>query len=114
MLIHRPDPATQALEIDFQGNLLSSNVDDLRKGLGATLAELAPDLPPGAVWRLDLRLANFIDSSGLNLLVELCRQAAARQCRLEALIAHMKIKRLLSAVRLDRKITVIDSEPAGS
>jgi len=114
MLILRPDPATQALEIDFQGNLLSSNVDELRKQLGTTFTELASDLPPGAVWRLDLRQANFIDSSGLNLLVELCRQAASRQCRLEALIAHTKIKRLLSAVRLDRKITVIDAEPVGS
>ena len=109
MLIHHPSEGTHALEIEFSGNLLSSNADDLRKALGAAIGQLPAEAPPGAVWKLDLRRTDFIDSSGLNLLVEICRQAAARQCRLEALVAHLKIKRLFTAVRLDRKITIIDA-----
>jgi anti-anti-sigma factor len=111
MLTHHLNDATRTLELAFAGNLLSSNVDEIRAGVGAALATL-PEGSTGLVWRLDLRRADFIDSSGLNLLVELCRQAASRQCRLEAQVGHPKIKRLFAAVRLDRKISLIDTPPA--
>jgi anti-anti-sigma factor len=111
MLTHQLDAAARTLEFSFGGNLLSSNVDEIRAAVGAALATL-PEGAAAWVWRLDLRRADFIDSSGLNLLVELCRQAAARQCRLEAQVGHPKIKRLFAAVRLDRKISLIDAPVA--
>lgn len=108
MLSHRFTNDTRTLELDFDGNILSSNVDELRAEIGSAIAALPPGAN-GGVWRLDLRRADFIDSSGLNLLVELCRQSAARQCRLEAQVGHPKIRRLFAAVRLDRKISLIDA-----
>jgi anti-anti-sigma factor len=111
MLTHQLNDTARTLEFSFGGNLLSSNVEEIRAGVGAAISVL-PEGVTGWVWRLDLRRADFIDSSGLNLLVELCRQAAARQCRLEAHVGHPKIKRLFAAVRLDRKISLIDAPVA--
>lgn len=98
------------LFVQFDGDIISANVDDSRNEL---LSILEKDDVKEADWDtlvLDLKTANIIDSSGLNLLVTLNRHLQDEERRVKVFVASPHIYRTFVYVRLDKKMEVVLDE----
>ncbi len=92
---------TQTMRLVIPGDVLSTNVDQLRQAIATAVANGVP----GQKWEtleFDLRTAKMIDSAGLNLLVSIVRQIEPTGRKLRALIMNPNIHRTLLFTRLDK------------
>ncbi len=104
---HLLNPSDRSLQLDFTGDVLSTNAEQIRTEVFA-LFESAPVASAG--WTklvLNLHAAQMVDSVGLNLLVGLYKEAKKRGAKTSALIKSAHIQRTFAFTRLDAHIEVV-------
>ncbi|MCS7008620.1 MAG: STAS domain-containing protein [Chthoniobacterales bacterium] len=90
------------LRISFDGDLLSTNVHDLRPKLFQAL-EANPD---ATTLHADLKNCKVIDSMGLNLLIALYRECEKRKISFKAINVSPEVKRLFGFLNLTSRFGV--------
>ncbi len=103
---HKLNPADQTLQLNYPGDVLSTNADKIRAEVLALL-ETGPVKSAG--WTtlvLNLTTAKMIDSVGLNLIVGLYKEAKKRGAKTSALIRSPNVQRTFAFTRLDAHIQV--------
>lgn len=88
------------------GNILSTNVQDVRQRVLDGLAEVEQRNPQWKALQLDLRTAQMIDSTGLNFLVALVRHVKKRNVAMSIKVGSANIFKSFSFIRLDRQAQV--------
>ena len=104
---HQLDLAAKTLVANIPGDLLSTNIDTVRKELFTILD--APQVRQ-ADWdtlKLDLKSAKMIDSAGLNFLVSLVKTMRDRKVTIRAAISSPQVKRTFLFTRLDQHIDLL-------
>jgi anti-anti-sigma factor len=85
-----------ALCLEFEGDLLSTNIASLRTEILGILEAH----PTAQSLVADIRAANKVDSQGLNLLVALLREAERRGIGFRVENANADIRRLITLLKL--------------
>lgn len=96
------DKQNGTLQLKFDGDVLSTNVDTLRRDIFSAI-EGDDD------WtslQLDLTSAKMIDSAGLNLIVSVLKNAKQKNATVKARISSTHIQRTFAFTRLDQQIQV--------
>ena len=101
------EPAATTFTVALQGNILSTNAQEVRMHLSKALSD--PKSTTGAleVFELDVTRAQMIDSVGLNLIVWLLKAVRERQARLRLLVSSVHVERTLQFTRLDQQAEVV-------
>jgi anti-sigma B factor antagonist len=86
------------------GELDIATVDQLRAVLG--------DREPGQDLELDLRRLSFVDTSGLQLLVELHRRSASETFRLRIVRGSTNVQRVFEIAGLERVLPFVEGDGA--
>jgi anti-sigma B factor antagonist len=96
---------TQAglLTVSVIGELDQSTAPDLREALAPSLVE------PTDPILVDLSNCEFIDSTGLSLLVETKRRLEERRMRFGVCCADADVRRLLELTGIDRALSIYES-----
>ncbi len=108
---HQIDPAKKTLSIQIPGDIMSTNVEALRKEIIALIPAPTAE-KKWATLELDLINTKMIDSAGLNLIVSLVKMLSGQNCKLRALLASQNIRRAFLFTRLDRHLEIVMVEPA--
>lgn len=87
------------LRIVFQGDLLSTNVDTLRRGILASLSSQ----PSTRSIVADLQNTRVVDSKGINLLIAIFRECQGRGFSFAVENPSADIRRLLSMLNLEER-----------
>lgn len=101
---HHLDTASGTLTVSWPGDVLSSNVETLRK---ETQEILDSDLIRQGAWtvlKLDLSAAKMVDSAGLNLIVSLIKTTKARGSSVRAVVGSPNVYRTFIFTRLDKQL----------
>jgi anti-anti-sigma factor len=104
---HHFDANQKSLTVIVPGDVLSTNAEELRRGVFALL-----DSPEGSptqctVLTLDLTRAHMVDSVGLNLLVTFIRSMKERGGKVQALITSDNIERTFIFTRLNQMLELV-------
>ena len=104
---HSAESGASTFTLALPGNILSTNVQEVRVQLTGALGD--PRSAAGAleVFELDLTRAQMIDSVGLNLIVWLLKAGRERRARLRLLVASVHVERTLQFTRLDQQVEVV-------
>jgi len=110
MKSHELDTFNKTLAITFNGDVLSTNSEELR---AQVFGVLESDEVKNATWdvlSLDLTSAKMIDSTGLNLIISIIKTVKNRGAKVKASISSMNIHRTFLFTRLDTQLelTVIN------
>ena len=98
---------TNTFTVSLDGNILSTNVQEVRGQLTQALNDPRSAAGTLEVFELDLTRAQMIDSVGLNLIVWLLKAVRGRGTRLRLLIASVHVERTLQFTRLDQQAEVV-------
>ena len=93
--------------VAIPGDILSTNVDSLRRALQPLMQPSHPDRGSWTTLELNLTRCRTIDSAGLNLLVSLLRQCTGQDCRVRALVAGDHLHRIFQFTRLDKHMELV-------
>lgn len=102
------NPDNKTLRLTIPGDVLSTNIETLRRDIMATITSPAPH-QTWDVLELDLRAARMVDSAGLNLIVSVVRAADQRSRRIRALIENVNVQRTFIFTRLDKYLELVTS-----
>ena len=104
---NQPESQAATFTTSIQGNILSTNAQEVRAQLSAALND--PKSAAGAleVFELDVSRAQMIDSVGLNLIVWLLKAVRERGGRLRILVSNVHVERTLQFTRLDQQAEII-------
>ena len=104
---NQTEPQASTFIASLQGNILSTNAQEVRAQLTAALND--PRSAAGAleVFELDVSRATMIDSVGLNLIVWLLKAVRERGARLRLIVSNVHVERTLQFTRLDQQAEVI-------
>ena len=94
------------IELVVHGNILSTNVQDIRQRVLDTLAEVEQRESAWKTLHLNLQSAQMIDSTGLNFLVALVRHVKKREVAIRISVRSANIAKSFSFIRLDRQARV--------
>lgn len=107
MIKHVLTPAEKSLQLIFPGDLLSTNIDQMKKEITAIFGLAEAKSTGWTTLKLDLSAAQMIDSVGLNLVVSLYKEAKKNNAKTVALISNPNIQRTFLFTRLDTHIQVL-------
>jgi len=98
-IAHTLDIGERLLSISVPGDILSTNVENLRIAAFALLDD--PGVAQGAirVVEVDLRRASMVDSMGLNLLVSIIRAAKKIGASVRLVVSNNNVMRTLQFTR---------------
>jgi anti-anti-sigma factor len=100
------DSTNGIIKARVAGNILSTNVQDLRKSILDYFESSAVSSVAWKILDLDLSAAQMIDSTGLNFLVALSKYTRQRPAELWITISSPNIRKSFSFIRLDRQAKV--------
>jgi anti-anti-sigma factor len=100
-------PEANTFTVSLQGNILSTNAQDVRAQLTKALGDPRSAAGSLEVFELDVTRAQMIDSVGLNLIVWLLKAVRERRARLRLLVASVHVERTLQFTRLDQQAEVV-------
>ncbi len=100
---HTLDGSSGILNVSFPGDVLSSNVDTLRKEIFGLLDENTVKTSTWSTLKLDLTGAKMIDSAGLNLIVSIIKATKARGGNVRATVGNPNVYRTFIFTRLDKQ-----------
>ncbi len=100
---HTLDGTSGTLNVTFPGDVLSSNVETLRKELFGLLEEPGVKQGSWSTLKLDLTGAKMIDSAGLNLIVSVIKAVKARGSNVRATVGNPNVYRTFIFTRLDKQ-----------
>jgi anti-anti-sigma factor len=103
---HHLDKKGQSLNVEVEGDILSTTQEPLRQSLMSLLASEEIQSANWNLLKLDLTRAAMIDSAGLNLLVSLIKLVRNRGARVAATIASPGVHRTFLFTRLDKQMEV--------
>jgi anti-sigma B factor antagonist len=89
--------------VSVVGELDQSTADELRTALAEAIGD------PGRGLLVDLSDCDFIDSTGLSLLVETKRRLAEDRRRFGVCCADADVRRLLELTGIDQAVTLFDT-----
>jgi anti-anti-sigma factor len=89
------------------GDLTSSTAKSVREAIEKAITESPNGQKPQALLDLDLTQARFVDSVGINLLVQMIRRMKETGGGVRIRISNANIKRVLSFMRVDQHADVI-------
>ena len=103
------DTTMQGGTVSFSlpGNLLSTNASAVRQELERLLGAPGAEAGQLALFELDLKNAQMIDSVGLNLLVWLIKAVRQREGRLRITVGSVHVERTLKFTRLDKQAEIV-------
>ena len=96
------DKQNGTLQLKVDGDVLSTNVDTLRRDIFGAIE----GGDPWTTLQLDLTSAKMIDSAGLNLIVSVLKNAKQKNATVTARISSTHIQRTFAFTRLDQQIQV--------
>ncbi len=100
----------QPILISSPGDLLSTTTEHFRVRADASL-ESGTSFPEKSI-EIDLRLANMVDSVGLNAIVAIIRKAKAMGRAVRIQVASQHLYRVLVFTRLDRQAEILMMDKA--
>ncbi len=101
------NPSDRVFRLELPGDVLSTNVRELRPLIFAELDRL----PAGGPATLELALpgAKMVDSAGLNLIVSAMRAAGAKGARMRVVVTNKNVHRTFVFTRLDQHLELVGS-----
>ncbi len=104
------NPPGSVHRIELPGNVLSTNVRELRPIIFAGVDALRAG--EAAVLELSLENALMVDSAGLNLIVSAMRAAGEKGARLRVIVANENVHRTFVFTRLNQHLDLVRSGSA--
>lgn len=101
-MTHRLNREKRVLEVTLAGDLLSTNVAEIKKGLYALMDSEGSSKTAWDHLELDLRAARMVDSTGLNLLVSLVRILRGEGKAMRVRIASTHVDRAFRFTRMNQ------------
>ncbi len=101
------NPSNPVQRIDLPGDVLSTNVRDLRPLIFGRIDSLAAGQI--SVLELSLERARMVDSAGLNLLVSAMRAAGEKGARMRVIVANENVHRTFVFTRLNQHLDLVRS-----
>ncbi len=103
---HLLDRDTATLTLAFEQDILSTNVENLRKELSQTFSDPTVTNGTWQVLYLDLSNIRLIDSAGLNFMVSIIKKMTEKGVQMKALISNANLFRTFKFTRLDKHIQI--------
>ena len=103
---HSINKLDQSLNVEVDGDILSTTQEKLRQSLMSLLGSAEITSANWNVLKLDLTRTAMIDSAGLNLLVSLIKLVKDRGARVAATISSTSVQRTFLFTRLDRQMEI--------
>ena len=107
MLTSDLNTSTKNLTLNFPSDVLSTNVEELKKQLGDLFDSHEIKNADVQQINMDLKAANMIDSAGLNFIVSIIRIAKNRKIAITAHIKSLSLHRTFLFTRLDKQLEII-------
>jgi len=104
--------AGEEITLAINGNILSTNVQEVRQRVLDILALNETSNPSWKKLHLDLTAAQMIDSTGLNFLVAVTRHVKKRGIDLKISVTSPNISKSFSFIRLNRQADIVLVEGA--
>lgn len=106
-LNHTFDAESSTLRIVVDGEILSTNVDQIRSGIFGLLDGEKAVLEKWSVLNLDVSKSQMIDSAGLNLVVMLTKFVKNRGAKMAVTVHNPNIHRTFLFTRLDKQLDLV-------
>lgn len=103
---HNLDSTTKTLSVEFDGDILSTTQEDIRKSVFELFQSSTISAADWKLLKLDLTKANMIDSAGLNLIVSIIKFVKSRGAQVAAAISSASVHRIFLFTRLDKQMDV--------
>jgi anti-anti-sigma factor len=101
------NPTLKVLTLRVPGDLISTNAEALRNEAGTLLEPVEGAARQWDVFKLDLSLAQMIDSVGLNLVVTLVKRVQKLGARMQITYSNPNILRTFNFTRLDKHVELV-------
>ena len=96
----------EKLIVSLSGEIDHHSAKDIRDGIDRLIVENAPK-----ILVMDLEGIDFMDSSGLGLVLGRYRQAKELSCDMQIYTTNPRIKKILCFAGVDKLIRIIDKSP---
>ncbi len=103
---HELNSTKRILNVTLPGDVLSTNIEALRKQIFDLLASEPVNKDSWETLEIDLTAAKMVDSMGLNFLVALLKHVQERKGKMAIKVSSTHIHRTLLFTRLDKQMDI--------